>query len=272
MSFSIVILTHDEEANLPRCLDAIQWCDDVVVVDSYSSDRTVAIAKERGARVVQNPFKDFGQQRTFAMEHVEYKHEWVFHLDADEVFTPELRVEVDQAIQIDRYEAYWVPSKLMFLNQWLKYAGMYPVYQVRLGRKGLLRYERFGHTQRSTIGEGRTGRLTEAYLHYNFSKGLADWFGKHNRYSTAEAEEQLLAGEVPGLDVAGIFAVSDPVRRRQALKKLSKRLPFRPLLRFLYVYVLCRGFLDGRAGWAYSWMLAYYEFMISVKILERRLR
>jgi glycosyltransferase involved in cell wall biosynthesis len=273
MQISIVILTYNEAVNLPRCLASLKSYDDVVVIDSYSSDATAELATKAGARVVQNKFVDFGQQRTFAMEHVEFKYPWVFHLDADEAFTEELRSEIEQKSDDARYDAYWVPSKLMYMGQWLKYAGMYPVYQVRLGKKELLRYEKYGHSQSSVIDETRTGKLTNAYLHYNFSKGLFHWFEKHNIYSSAEASRLTDQGNHGGpLDIPGLFTMADALRRRRSLKMLSERLPFRPLLRFFYVYILCRGFLDGRAGWAYSWMLAYHEFMIVLKMRELQLK
>lgn len=271
MAFSIVILTYNEQVNLARCLRALNWCDDIVVLDSYSTDATVALARSAGVRVVQNRFENFGQQRSFAMEHVEYRHEWVFQLDADEVFTDELKTEIEDRIGDSRFDAYWIPSKLIYMGRWLKHAGTYPYYQVRLGRKSLLRYAADGHTQRCLIDSGRIGRMDNAYLHHNFSKGLSEWFDKHNRYSTAEADKQT-AQDQPPLRLSELFSANDAVKRRQALKRLSRRLPCRPLLRFLYLYLIRLGFLDGQAGWNYSRMIAMYELMIDLKVEEIRQR
>jgi glycosyltransferase involved in cell wall biosynthesis len=268
---SVLILTLNEEDNLPRCLDALDWADDVLVVDSFSTDRTVEIAEARGARVVQRRFDDFAGQRNFGLTEGGLKHEWVLHLDADEVVPSELRDEMFRVIEDDSKDAYRVPSKMMLHGRWLRHAGMYPAYQVRLGRREALQFEQVGHGQRETLPSERVGTLEHAFLHYSFSKGLDDWFEKHNRYSTAEARlalEEAVSGE---MDWAGLVA-SDGTRRRRALKKVAARFPFRPTLRFLYMYVLRRGFLDGAAGYTYCRLLSMYEAMTVLKIKEQRLR
>jgi len=268
---SVLILTLNEEDNLPRCLDALDWADDVLVVDSFSTDRTVEIAEARGARVLQRRFDDFAGQRNFGLTEGGLKHEWVLHLDADEVVPPELRDEMFRVIEDDSKDAYRVPSKMMLHGRWLRHAGMYPAYQVRLGRRETLQFEQVGHGQRETLPPERVGTLEHALIHYSFSKGLDDWFEKHNRYSTAEARlalEEAASGE---MDWAGLIA-SDGTRRRRALKKLAARFPFRPTLRFLYMYVLRRGFLDGAAGYTYCRLLSMYEAMTVLKIKEQRLQ
>lgn len=268
---SVLILTLNEEDNLPRCFDALDWADDVLVVDSFSTDRTVEVAEARGARVLQRRFDDFAGQRNFGLTEGGLKHEWVFHLDADEVISSELRDEMFRVIEDDGKDAYRVPSKMMLHGRWLRHAGMYPSYQVRLGRREALQFEQVGHGQRETLSPECIGTLEHALLHYSFSKGLGDWFEKHNRYSTAEARlalEEAVAGD---MDWAGLVA-SDGTRRRRALKKLAARLPFRPTLRFLYMYVLRRGFLDGAAGYTYCRLLSMYEAMTVMKIKEQRLQ
>ena len=112
--FSIIILTYNEEDSLQGCLDSIKWCDDVVVIDSFSSDTTCKIAKERGARIFQNKFTDFAQQRNFANDTISFKYEWVFHLDADEHFTTELRTECNKAIDLYKFGAFLVPAKEIY--------------------------------------------------------------------------------------------------------------------------------------------------------------
>ena len=152
---STILLTLNEEANLPRCLEALAWCDDVVVVDSYSSDRTVAIAESAGARVVQRRFDNFAAQRNHALDSVPLRHDWVLHLDADEVCNEDLRSEIEVKIRDERYDAYRVPSKTMFLGRWLRYSGMYPSYQVRLGRRSAFRFKQVGHGQREDLNPER---------------------------------------------------------------------------------------------------------------------
>jgi glycosyltransferase involved in cell wall biosynthesis len=270
VTISVLVLTLNEEANLAACLSALSSSDDIVVLDSFSTDQTTELAKRLGARVIQRKFDSFAGQRNYALDTVNFKYDWILHIDADEVVTAALQREMFEAIQSERLDAYRIPSKTMFFVRWLRFSGMYPTYQVRLGRKGRFRFKQVGHGQREDIAPDRVGTLKEPYLHYSFSKGLAEWFEKHNRYSTDEAQEAVrqLSGS-GGLDWAGLLS-SDPTRRRRAVKQLSIRLPFRPALRFLYMYVFRLGFLDGRAGLAYCRLLAIYEYMIVMKMREIR--
>ena len=269
---SILILTLNEEQNLPRCLDSVAWSDDVLVVDSFSTDRTVEIARSKGARVLQNQFEDFARQRNFGLREGKLKHEWVLHLDADEVVTPELRQELLAVVSQAGHDAYRVASKMMFQGRWLKYSGLYPSYQVRFGRHEKLNFQQVGHGQRESLASGSVGTLCEPLLHYSFSKGLADWIERHNRYSTAEAEHFIKSAGNRAVDCSGIFAFTNSTRRRRALKDLFAVFPCRPALRFCYMYFLRLGFLDGRSGLAYCQLLAMYESMIVLKIREARRR
>jgi len=268
LSVSILLLTLNEEDNLPTCLKAISWCDDIVVMDSFSDDRTVVLAEQAGARVVQRKFDSFAGQRNYALENVDFKHEWVFHLDADEVFTEALQMEISSAILNPAFEAYHVPSKMMFMGQWLRYSGMYPSYQVRLTRQPDFRFKMVGHGQRPDIAMGKIGTLHQPYLHYSFSKGMDEWFEKHNRYSTDEAKAALLH-RADSVDWLGLLSADLP-RRRRSIRGLVFRLPCRPLLRFVYMYVIRLGFLDGAAGLSYSRLVSLYEFMIIIKIREMK--
>ena len=268
MSISVLLLTLNEAANLPACLAAVAWSDDVVVLDSFSQDDTVAVAERLGARVYQRAFDSFAGQRNHALDHIDFKHDWILHLDADEIVTPALRAEMRGAIQTGLADAYRIPSKMMFRGRWLRYSGLYPSYQVRLGYRERFRFKQVGHGQREDLAPGRVGTLAEPYLHYSFSKGLTEWFEKHNRYASDEASEtvRLLAGDW-GIDWGGLWS-RDRTRHRRALKALSYRLPFRPSLRFLYMYLLRRGFLDGHAGLTYCRLLAIYEYLIVLKTQE----
>ena len=271
MSVSILILTLNEEQNLPACLEAIDWCDDIVVLDSFSSDHTVDIAGQAGARVFQRTFDNFAGQRNYAMENIEFKHEWIFHLDADEIITEPLHREIEQAILKPDFDAYNIPSKMMFMGQWLRYSGMYPSYQVRLTKQPVFKFKMVGHGQKANIALEKIGTLTEPYLHYSFSRGLDDWFEKHNRYSSDEAEAAIAHRRDGRLDLGGLLS-RDHSRRRMAMRTLVFRLPFRPMIRFLYMYLFRLGFLDGSAGFTYCRLMATYEFMITSKIREIRNR
>ncbi len=270
MSISFLILTFNEERNLPACLEAVAWCDDIVVLDSFSTDGTVEIAKKSGAHVYQRQFDNFAGQRNFALINLEFKHKWVFHLDADEIITDELKSEMEREIENTKVDAFRVPSKMIMLGKWLRFSGMYPAYQVRLGRVGVLRFKQVGHGQREDIDASRVGTLENPYLHYSFSKGFEDWFTKHNLYSTQEAVEGLMIIGKKSIDWGGLLSIGAPTRRRRVLKDISVRLPFRPLLRFLYIYILRCGFLDGTAGFAYCLLLSIYEYLIVIKMKELR--
>ena len=269
MNLSVLILTFNEEINLPRCLESVRWADDVLVVDSYSTDRTVEIAQAAGVRVLQHPFKNFAEQRNFGLAQGNLKHEWVLHLDADEVVSEAFKAEISTIVSLGSVakDAYRVASKMMFEGRWLKRAGMYPSYQVRLGRKTKLTFVQVGHGQRECLPPENLGTMVEPLVHYSFGKGLHDWVEKHNRYSTDEAA--LLRGaNQKALDWLGMLASGDPTRRRRSLKRLFLRLPGRPFLRFFYMYFVRLGFMDGLPGYHYCRLLAFYELLILLKAKE----
>ncbi|MCC6414945.1 MAG: glycosyltransferase family 2 protein [Opitutaceae bacterium] len=257
---SVVILTLNEERDLPRCLASLHDCDDIVVLDSGSTDRTSEIAREAQARVIVNPFKNFAVQRNFAQEHIAFRHPWVMHLDADEMMTPELWAECLAVAQENdgAVDGYWIAPKMMFHGRWIPHCTDYPAYQARLVRAPRFRFIEVGHGQREAP-DMRLRPLRANYLHDLSSGGDEDWLAKHRRYAQAEAREQrqdLAAG-----GFSELFA-KDALRRRRALKRLSFKLPCRPWLRFAYQYVLRGGFLDGAPGWRYCRLLMRYEQFI----------
>jgi len=267
MQFSILLLTLNEETNLPACLEAISWCDDIVVLDSFSTDRTVEIAEKAGARVFQRKFDGFAGQRNHALENIDFKHEWIFHLDADEIMTRALRLEIKQTIGSTTFDAFQVPSKMMLFGRWLRYSGTYPAFQVRLTRHPGFKFKQVGHGQQENINPSGIGTLQQSYFHYSFSKGFGEWFERHNRYSLQDAKESIRHQREHTIDWAGLFA-SDKTRRRRALKGLSYRLPFRPVFRFIYMFFFRLGFLDGVPGLIYCLLLTIYELTIVLKIIE----
>jgi hypothetical protein len=241
------------------------------VVDSGSTDDTVAIAGARGARVLTRRFDSFGAQRNHAMNHGAFRHRWVLHLDADEVVTDALRAELCAIAALDAapYPVYRVPARLLFMGRWLKHAGMYPAYQVRFGRADALRFIDHGHGQREVQAAHEVGTLRQPLDHHNFSKGVGDWFARHLRYARDEAEQ--MRAEAGGALAPAELLSGDPTTRRRALKRIAMRLPFRPALRFFYAYVLRLGFLDGRAGYDYACMLAVYQRFIDLQLRESKL-
>jgi glycosyltransferase involved in cell wall biosynthesis len=271
MKVSVLLLTYNEEKNLPLCLDALSWCDDIVVVDSGSSDRTIEIAQTAGARILTRPFDTFADQRNHGLQFGDFRHDWVLHLDADEIVTPEFEASLDALEPTEGIDAYQVPSKMMFLGRWLKHAGMWPVYQVRLGHKDRLRFIQVGHGQREAIPPTRIGMFHEPYLHYSFSHGLAAWLRKHVRYADDEARLIVSSRYEADMEMAAVADGSDASFKRRRLKRLANRLPlfFRPPARFFYIYIIRQGFRDGTRGLTYAFMLSIYESMISLISYEQ---
>jgi glycosyltransferase involved in cell wall biosynthesis len=260
--FSAVILTFNEERALPACLESLRGCDDVVVLDSGSTDRTAEIARAAGARVFTRPFDTFAAQRNHAQRSIPFRHGWVFHLDADERMTPGLASECLGAASRADLDGFRVAPKMIFEGRWISHCTDYPAYQARFVRAPAFEFIQVGHGQREAPGM-RTENLREGYLHDLSIYGEEAWLAKHRRYARAEAEA--LAAQRGGASPGLLFS-RDPLVRRRALKRLSFRLPFRPALRFVYQYGLRRGFLDGGPGLRYCLLLSRYEGFIAGEI------
>ena len=199
MKVSILILTHNEATNITACLGALSWCDDILVINSGSTDKTAEIAQRHGARVITRSFDTFADQRNFGLDKGELRNDWVLHLDADEVLTEEFVVALDQLEPTPGVDAYLVPSKLILYGQWLRYAGMYPSYQVRIGHRERLRFKQVGHGQRENLEADRIGVFAEPYLHFSFSHGMRRWLQKHICYAADEAELIVTSRQQAGL-------------------------------------------------------------------------
>ncbi len=265
---SAVILCHNEADNLPRCLAALQACGEVVVLDDGSEDGGPEIARELGARVVVNPFSSFADQRNWAMDHAALKYPWVLHLDADEVATPELLDEISKVIARSSASAVgFIARKVMLGEHWLRYSAGYPVYVPRLIHRQGPRYFMRGHGEWIDAPAERAFRLDAPMLHYNFSRGWDDWWERHHRYADAEAR-RILAG-LPAIGLKALFD-RDPTVRRSAMRSWSYRLPGRPWWRFVYSYILKRGFMDGRPGLEFCRAMQQYERMIDQRLRDLR--
>ncbi len=266
---SVVILTLNEEINVADCLASCAWSDDVHVLDSGSTDRTVGIAKSLGAGVHHHRFESFGAQRNWAIDNIPMRHDWIFHLDADERFTPELVAAMGRLIASDPAEAgFHIPQKLMFMGRWLRRSAAYPTYQMRLFHRERMRFCDYGHGQREET-DGEVGVISQPYLHYGFSKGLYDWFDKHNRYSSLEALQ--VVTQAAEWRMGDLFT-TDRVRRRRAWKELGYKLPFRPQLRWFVTLFILGGIIEGRAGFTYASLISTYEKMTSLKLRLLRSR
>jgi glycosyltransferase involved in cell wall biosynthesis len=266
LPFSVLILTFNEERDLPSCLESVAGCDDVVVLDSGSTDRTAELAQGAGARVFSRRFDNFANQRNHAHREIPFRHPWVLHLDADERMTPELGLECAAACARTDLDGFYVAPMMTFHGRWIRHCTDYPAWQARFVRAKAFSFIEVGHGQREAPGM-RLGRLSAGYWHDLSSGGEDEWMERHRRYARAEAREQVQAGNTVRW---GDLASKDGLRRRRALKSLSYRLPFRPAFRFLYQYVLRRGFLDGWPGYRYCVLLARYEALAAAEM--RRLR
>jgi len=275
---SILIPIKNEAGNLPRSLASVAWADEVFVVDSQSSDKSVEISEAHGAKVVQFHFSGiWPKKKNWALENLPFKHEWVFILDADEVLTPDAETEIRQIVTDANHPVagYWINRRFMFLGRWLKHA-YYPNWNLRLFKHRLGRYEKLTDLETASgdnevhehvVVTGKAGRLKCEMDHYAFPS-VDVFIEKHNRYANWEARvsmDRMLKGSSQALQ-------SRDVGIRRRLKQFSQQLPGRPLLRFFYVYFWQRGFLDGKEGFHFAQLHALYEYLCVVKTFELKKR
>lgn len=261
---SVLILTKNEEQDLPGCLESVSWSDDVHVLDSASTDRTQEIARHAGAHVTERPFDGYASQRNFGLR-LPFRHQWVLILDADERVPEALIEEIAAFVQtappstgaarIRRRDIWW--------GRWLKHAQISPFY-VRLARVGRTRYER--EVNEVMVVDGDTADLAGHFDHYPFSKGLDHWIAKHNVYSRMEAQV-IAKGDIrPSWKKA--FFDPDFNNRRFHQKALFYRMPGRPFIKLGYMLLARRAFLDGWPGVRYAILQAIYEYFILLKTKE----
>ncbi|TWU05941.1 glycosyltransferase family 2 protein [Stieleria varia] len=265
---SVIVLAKNEEQNIVRCLGSLHWAEELVVVDDRSTDRTAELARLHGARVVDHPFESFAQQRNWALREGGLRNDWVLMLDADEVSTPEFAAEIQRAI-IDASNdtvAFRTCRKTMLGDAWLRRSDSFPVWIMRLVRRDRAWFADSGHGEVPVPEvDGEMGTIREPFVHHPFSRGLNDWWQRHIRYAEREARlEMLSATQLSWSDLIK----SDASKRRRALRELARRMPCRGSLRFIYQYIVKRGFLDGRAGLQFCRMMGCYERMIVVKKWE----
>jgi glycosyltransferase involved in cell wall biosynthesis len=274
---SVVVPIKNEAANLPRCLASVAWAGEIFVVDSQSTDNSQRVAEEHGAQVVQFEFNGtWPKKKNWALEYLPFTYDWVLILDADEVLPPEAETEFRVAIaEAGSTAGFWINRRFMFMGRWLRHA-YYPNWNLRLFRHSLGRYEKLtvletasgdNEVHEHVIVQGPTKRLQTEIDHYAFPS-VEVFIEKHNRYSNWEARvataaERAFAGsELQHANVAG----------RRRLKRLAQHLPFRSLLRFLYVYLWQGGFLDGREGYYFARLHGFYEFLSVAKTYELKRR
>lgn len=266
---STLILTKNEEADLPGCLESVAWCDDVFVFDSCSTDATAEVARRHGAKFVQREFDGYASQRNAALDSLPFRHEWIFLLDADERCTPELKQEMYDAIASAPADlsAFRLHCRYFLNGTWLKHSQM-TRYYIRLIRHGKARYNR--EINEVMEVNGRIGDLKAPFDHFPFSKGMAHWIRKHDVYSTMEA--RIVAEGTSRANASWKIALTarDYHARRIALKAIFYRMPARPLIKWLYMMFVRGAILDGREGITYANLQTMYEYWIVLKTRELR--
>ena len=271
MSVSILILTKNEQKDLPGCLKSVAWSDDIVVFDSVSTDSTQEIAAEAGARIIERPFDNWASHQNWGLGNITFRYPWVFYIDADERLTPEAAAELQSIARnpVHTFVAYRIRRRDFFQGRQLRYVQTSPWY-IRFFRPEFVHYERLVNPV--TMVDGPVGDLKHLLDHYPFSKGLSHWFARHNSYSDFEAQQILQNRDSQeGFSLSAAFFDRDFNRRRFHQKELFYRLPARPLIKFLLLYILKRGFLDGRPGFTYALLQSIYEAMIVLKVKELEL-
>ncbi len=263
---STLILTKNEEQDLPGCLDSVAWCDDIHIFDSESTDSTAEIAGSRGAHVTVRPFDNYASQRNAALQ-LPFRHPWVLVLDADERPTPELSAELQKIARAAPTEvsAYRLRRRDFLWGTWLKHAQLSPFY-IRLLRPERVHYIR--EINEILEVNGKVGELHAPLDHLAFSKGLAHWVAKHNAYSTREAELLASGDAVRAASLHQAFLATDFHTRRIAQKALFYKLPGRPLIKWLFMMFVRGAILDGHAGITYATLQAFYEYLIQTKRTE----
>ncbi len=240
---SVIILTRNEERHIADCLRSVDWADEVIVLDSLSEDRTVEIARSMGAIIHQRPFLNYADQRNAALDLVD--NDWVFFIDADERATPELAAEVRRVIAEEKMAGWWVPRRNYIFGKWIRHAGWYPDYQLRLLLRGLARYDQAREVHELVILEGETGYLKNTLLHYNYDT-LAEFMARQDVYTDYEAK----------------------ILYDQGIRPKWRNFILQPLRELKRRYISLEGYKDGFHGLLLSLLMAYYNFVMYCRLRQ----
>jgi glycosyltransferase involved in cell wall biosynthesis len=275
MKPSVVILAYNSVETLGTTLaQAKQISDDLHVVDSFSTDETVALSQQQGAQVVQHAFESYGAQRNWAIDHLALRYPWQLHLDADERLTPELIASLQALPENPDPSGFLIARLVQFLGRQLRHGGMSPTWHLRLFRNGAGRCEERKYDQHFYLTQGSTGQL-QGYMIDEIRMSLSEWTARHNRWSDAEVLEQTQANDAVRVEPRRIRPRlgGNPVERKRFLRRLYNGAPLfvRPYALFFYRYFLRLGFLDGWEGFIF-WTLQtfWFRFLIDAKLFEQR--
>lgn len=278
LPISLIVLTFNEELNLESCLkNSAEWVDEIFVVDSYSTDKTLEISKKYGSKIAQRSFKNQAEQFNWALDNLDIKNEWILRLDADEYLTPELWKEIGDILKNENIKAlqningFYLKRRVYFMGKWIRHGGYYPTWILRLFRKGLARYEEERNVdEHLTLLKGKAGKFKNDFIDDN-QRDLTWWIKKHNNYASREAEEAI---KVIGDKRQVISGVEGQVKIKRAIKnKFYYRLPIfcRSFGYFIYRYFFRLGFLDCKEGLIFHFLQGFwYRFLVDAKIYERK--
>lgn len=274
---SVVILTYNEEPNIEHTLESVKdWAGEIVIVDSFSTDQTLEICRKYTDRIVQHPFENQAKQFNWALDHIPLHYPWAMRLDADEMVTPELAQEICQTLPAlpQEISGLYLKRRVYFLGRWIRHGDYYPMWFLRIFRKGMGRYEEITE-EHIVLSNGRTLRLKNDFIDYN-RKGLSFWVDKHNHWAIGEMLDMMGYqgdGTLPkGMVSPSLFSTQEK-RRRWLKRKVYARLPllWRAWGHFLYRYILRGGFLDGKEGLIFHFLQGgWYRFLVDAKIYEAR--
>jgi len=268
----VIIPTFDEELNLEDCLASVcGWAAEVAVVDSYSTDKTVDIARRLGARVVQHEYEGPARQKNWALDNLDFASDWVLLLDADERVPRDLREEIAGIIAAggNGYEGFYINRRFIFYGKWIKHCGWYPSWNLRLFKRRLGRYEQ-REVHEHVVLNGRAGYCRHDLIHEDM-RDINHWIAKHNRYASAEAQETLRARQRSSRSELVPSIAKGPIERKRAIsERIRFRLPVpvRSALFFFYMYFFRLGFLDGIHGFHFCAMHAFFEYFNGIKLWE----
>jgi glycosyltransferase involved in cell wall biosynthesis len=268
-TITALIPTFNEAHNIEECLACLTWVDQIVVCDSFSSDATVEIAKQFTTDVFQHEYIDSATQKNWAMDTLPIRGDWTLIVDADERIMPELADEIVELLAEDDQECigYFVNRRNLFFGKWIRHAGFYPSWNLRLFRTGAARYEcKKVDADVQTTRPGKVAHLRHDMLHHT-SPTIASTVQRWNRYSTWDALERTKPAEERD-DCAVVACASG--RAATPLRRLYECLPGKALLMFLYMYVFRGGFMDGKAGFYVCSLYAFREFLAGAKLWELR--
>ncbi|MEK7451572.1 MAG: glycosyltransferase family 2 protein [Patescibacteria group bacterium] len=288
---SVIILTYNEEIHIGRLLENIAgFADEVFIVDSYSTDKTLEIAEKYGAKIIQHPFENQAQQFNWALDNLNIKNEWILRLDADEYLTPELKNEIADVLlntetsdvskidgdvrtsDVQNINGFYIKRRVYFMGRWIKHGGYYPAWFLRLFKKGKARSEQRAMDEHIVLLDGKAEKLKNDFIDDN-RKDLTWWIGKHNNYASREVEEVLKETRNKRQEINAGGISGQTARKRWMKDNFYYRLPlfFRAFWYFCHRYFFRLGFLDGKEGLIWHFLQGFwYRFLVDSKIYEMK--